>query len=126
MADRGWSFVYRAGTLILAVSVIVWAASYYPHQSAEVDNRLAPRLAAVEQQQATLSPDSAQLADLAVERQWHHLGVEAGENAGGICHLRFDDTNPAREDVEYVDSIQTDVNWLIAGWATCKRREASL
>ncbi|MFH1497062.1 MAG: glutamine--tRNA ligase [Verrucomicrobiota bacterium] len=35
----------------------------------------------------------------------------------GRCNLRFDDTNPAKEDVEYVDSITTDVNWLIAGWA---------
>jgi len=36
---------------------------------------------------------------------------------GGVCHLRMDDTNPAKEDVEYVDSITADVNWLIAGWA---------
>src|SRR5881394_649706 len=36
---------------------------------------------------------------------------------GGTCNLRMDDTNPAKEDVEYVDSIQEDVNWLIAGWA---------
>jgi glutaminyl-tRNA synthetase len=36
---------------------------------------------------------------------------------GGICNLRMDDTNPAKEDVEYVDSIIADVNWLIAGWA---------
>jgi glutaminyl-tRNA synthetase len=36
---------------------------------------------------------------------------------GGICNLRMDDTNPAKEDVEYVDSIIEDVNWLIAGWA---------
>jgi glutaminyl-tRNA synthetase len=36
---------------------------------------------------------------------------------GGICNLRMDDTNPAKEDVEYVDSITEDVNWLIAGWA---------
>src|SRR5437868_12854981 len=35
----------------------------------------------------------------------------------GICHLRMDDTNPTKEDVEYVDSIQEDVRWLIAGWA---------
>ncbi|PKB75262.1 MAG: glutamine--tRNA ligase [SAR202 cluster bacterium MP-SAtl-SRR3965592-G2] len=38
----------------------------------------------------------------------------AAEHEGGICHLRFDDTNPAREDVEYVDSIMEDVRWL--GW----------
>ncbi len=36
---------------------------------------------------------------------------------GGICNLRMDDTNPTKEDVEYVDSIIEDVNWLIAGWA---------
>ena len=36
---------------------------------------------------------------------------------GGVCNLRMDDTNPTKEDVEYVDSIQADVNWLIAGWA---------
>ncbi len=35
----------------------------------------------------------------------------------GQCNLRMDDTNPTKEDVEYVDSIQEDVNWLIAGWA---------
>ena len=36
---------------------------------------------------------------------------------GGVCNLRMDDTNPAKEDVEYVESIQADVSWLIAGWA---------
>ncbi|MGD0087288.1 MAG: glutamine--tRNA ligase [Verrucomicrobiota bacterium] len=36
---------------------------------------------------------------------------------GGVCNLRMDDTNPTKEDVEYVDSITEDVNWLIAGWA---------
>ncbi len=40
----------------------------------------------------------------------------AREHAGQ-CNLRFDDTNPVKEDVEYVDSITTDVQWLIAGWA---------
>lgn len=35
----------------------------------------------------------------------------------GICNLRMDDTNPAKEDTEYVDSIVEDVKWLIAGWA---------
>src|SRR5262245_1383524 len=36
---------------------------------------------------------------------------------GGTCNLRMDDTNPTKEDVEYVDSITADVNWLIDGWA---------
>ncbi|MEQ2007637.1 MAG: glutamine--tRNA ligase [Limisphaerales bacterium] len=39
---------------------------------------------------------------------------------GGICNLRMDDTNPAKEEVEYVESIQADVNWLLAGWADDK------
>lgn len=34
----------------------------------------------------------------------------------GICNLRFDDTNPSKEDVEYVDSIQEDVHWLGFDW----------
>jgi glutaminyl-tRNA synthetase len=36
---------------------------------------------------------------------------------GGICNLRFDDTNPTKEEVEYVESIIEDVKWLIEGWA---------
>jgi glutaminyl-tRNA synthetase len=36
---------------------------------------------------------------------------------GGICNLRFDDTNPTKEDVEYVDSIRDDVAWLGFEWA---------
>lgn len=34
----------------------------------------------------------------------------------GLCNLRFDDTNPTKEDVEYVDSIKEDVNWLGFDW----------
>src|SRR5947208_2296441 len=36
---------------------------------------------------------------------------------GGICNLRMDDTNPTKEEVEYVDSIIEDVRWLVGGWA---------
>jgi glutaminyl-tRNA synthetase len=36
---------------------------------------------------------------------------------GGVCNLRMDDTNPTKEEVEYVDSITADVHWLIDGWA---------
>ncbi len=39
---------------------------------------------------------------------------------GGICNLRFDDTNPTKEDVEYVDSIQEDIKWLGFDWADRK------
>jgi glutaminyl-tRNA synthetase len=44
-----------------------------------------------------------------------NFGIARENN--GRCNLRFDDTNPVKEDVEYVDSITTDVRWLIEGWA---------
>src|SRR5208282_3232873 len=39
---------------------------------------------------------------------------------GGVCNLRLDDTNPEKEEVEYVESIIADVKWLISGWADDK------
>ena len=36
---------------------------------------------------------------------------------GGKCNLRFDDTNPTKEDIEYVESIEADVAWLGFHWA---------
>jgi glutaminyl-tRNA synthetase len=43
-----------------------------------------------------------------------NFGVAA--QYGGLCNLRFDDTNPSKEDVEYVDSIISDVRWLGFDW----------
>jgi glutaminyl-tRNA synthetase len=40
----------------------------------------------------------------------------AAENEGGLCNLRFDDTNPTKEDDEYVEAIQEDVRWLGFDW----------
>ena len=46
------------------------------------------------------------------------LAIDFGmaERFGGICNLRFDDTNPTKEDVEYVDAIQADIQWLGFRW----------
>ena len=38
------------------------------------------------------------------------------EKYGGLCNLRMDDTNPAKEDTEYVDAIQEDIHWLGFDW----------
>lgn len=45
------------------------------------------------------------------------LDFGIAKNYNGICNLRFDDTNPVKEDVEYVDSIQEDIQWLGYQWA---------
>ena len=44
------------------------------------------------------------------------LNFGLAEKYGGLCNLRFDDTNPTRESVEYVESIQEDVRWLGFDW----------
>jgi len=43
-----------------------------------------------------------------------NFGIALENN--GICHLRFDDTNPTKEDIEYVESIKADVRWLGFDW----------
>jgi glutaminyl-tRNA synthetase len=43
-----------------------------------------------------------------------NFGLAAENN--GVCHLRFDDTNPTKEDVEYVESMQDDIRWLGFDW----------
>jgi glutaminyl-tRNA synthetase len=44
------------------------------------------------------------------------LNFGVAQEFGGTCNLRFDDTNPTKEDVEYVDSIKEDVRWLGFSW----------
>jgi glutaminyl-tRNA synthetase len=52
------------------------------------------------------------------------LDFGAAEEFGGECNLRFDDTNPLKEDVEYVDAIKEDVHWLGFDWG-CREYYAS-
>ena len=44
------------------------------------------------------------------------LNFGMAKDLGGVCHLRFDDTNPAKEEQEYIDAIKDDVNWLGFQW----------
>jgi ferrous iron transport protein B len=65
MLEQGWAFVYRAGTLILAVAILVWALSYFPRNPANIDPALLQRQAELLDQQ---TPEAeAELA--AVENQ---------------------------------------------------------
>jgi len=47
------------------------------------------------------------------------INFTTAEKYGGKCNLRYDDTNPVKEDVEYVDSIENDVKWLGFTWTKC-------
>jgi glutaminyl-tRNA synthetase len=44
------------------------------------------------------------------------LNFGVARDFGGVCHLRFDDTNPSNEDIEYVEAIKNDVHWLGFDW----------
>ena len=48
------------------------------------------------------------------------LNFGLAEYNHGLCNLRFDDTNPTKEDTEYVDSIQEDIRWLGFSWGNRK------
>ncbi len=65
IGERAWSFVYRAGTLIFAVSVLVWAAAYYPRNSVEVSETLAPRREVLAAELETLPEDAPRHAEAA-------------------------------------------------------------
>ncbi|MBQ2813129.1 MAG: glutamine--tRNA ligase, partial [Clostridia bacterium] len=47
------------------------------------------------------------------------IDFTTAEKYGGICNLRLDDTNPSKEDVEYVDAIKEDIEWLGFKWNEC-------
>jgi ferrous iron transport protein B len=65
MAERGWAFLKRAGTLIFAASIVIWALGYYPRGAAVVEEQLQPRLEALSAlQQAVEGPAQAPRAAL--------------------------------------------------------------
>jgi len=45
------------------------------------------------------------------------LNFGLAEEFSGLCNLRFDDTNPTKEEIEYVDSIKEDIHWLGFDWS---------
>jgi len=47
-----------------------------------------------------------------------YLNFGVAQEFGGRCHLRFDDTNPTKEEQEYIDAIEGDVRWLGFDWGT--------
>ncbi len=60
MCERGWSFVRRAGTIIVAVAVVVWALLYWPHDPAVVQADLAEQRQSLEKQLAAATPADAE------------------------------------------------------------------
>jgi ferrous iron transport protein B len=68
MLDRGWAFMRRAGTLIFAVTILVWAAGYYPRQPDAIDPQLRGQRAAVAERLAAAA-GSADEDDWAAELQ---------------------------------------------------------
>lgn len=78
MFERGWSFVRRAGTLIVAVSIIVWASLYYPRPVDKIEGPLAPRRSELKAQavDASLSAEErAAAAEALVELENHVAGL---------------------------------------------------
>jgi ferrous iron transport protein B len=95
MFERGWAFVKRAGTLIFAVSVLVWAAAYYPRAEENIDPALLTRQQELQQQLVDATDAPQQQAMLQEE-----LG--AVENRIKGQHLRYSFLGQAGQFVEPV------------------------
>jgi len=65
--QRGWLFLKCAGTLILLVSVLVWAALYFPHNAEKVEGPFRPQIQKLETEQATVVEDSARYKEIQQE-----------------------------------------------------------
>ncbi len=65
--ERGWIFIRCAGTMILAVSILVWAALYYPHHTEEVEGPYLARQRELESRLAAAGPKSAEREEIAAE-----------------------------------------------------------
>ncbi len=63
VGEQSWSFVKRAGTLILAVSIVVWALAYYPHRDADLDPALLAEQQQIETKLAALPPEEVAAAE---------------------------------------------------------------
>ncbi|HEX5102734.1 MAG TPA: ferrous iron transport protein B [Pirellulaceae bacterium] len=73
MLEQGWAFIYRAGTLILAVSVLVWGLAYYPHDESLLPHELLAARATLTQQAASGRPVVEELAHVENQIQGAHL-----------------------------------------------------
>lgn len=87
MLDRGWSFVRRAGTLIFAVTIVVWAAGYYPRNPENIDAALFTAQAQLKTEIGSL--DGNNLRE--TEARGEHLRVELARVEGRIAgqYLRY-------------------------------------
>ncbi len=67
MLERGWAFIRRAGTLVVAVSIVVWAALYYPHNAQQVEAPYRARQESLESRLASLTAENAERAEIETE-----------------------------------------------------------
>ncbi len=96
MLESGWEFLYRAGTLILAVTVVVWAAAYYPRYTEQVESPFRQRQAVLQQQlerfhqgdpAVAAEEIAATQAELRTDRQSDRRGAHAAQLSGPIGAL---------------------------------------
>jgi ferrous iron transport protein B len=84
MVERGWSFVRRAGTLVVAVSIVVWAALYYPHNAAVVEAPFAAGKQKIERRLTQLAEGDARRETLELKLRDINHRIEGAYNHQSI------------------------------------------
>jgi ferrous iron transport protein B len=101
MSERGWAFVRRAGTLILATTIIIWALGYYPRDAEQIETPYEPRLTEIKARLAELPQEADERATLDDEEAQLRHQIEAD-------HLRNSFLGRAGQ---YVEPVVRPLGW---------------
>ena len=108
--ERTWQYIKKAGTIILAISIIIWAAMTFPRLSDEVAGGFEERRAVIEEKLAAITPDVQAAEQVAEQAEGNQSGGAPSEGAQPGEQESQQATNPSAEaDAALVEQLEADL-----------------